>query len=89
MIANVYVVPPKSSASRRVHTTCAPSAVIPERPATRYTARAAPRPRAGSSAGAAAYLSRAGATRRATAPIAKLSVAATPVATITSHLGSR
>ena len=37
MIENVYVVPPSSSVNRRVHTTSAPSAVMPESAMAAYT----------------------------------------------------
>ena len=38
MIENVYTVPPKSSDSRRVQITSAPSAAHPDNPIARYTA---------------------------------------------------
>src|SRR4051812_32048113 len=78
----VYTVPPSISESRRVQTTSAPSADIPERAIARYTAQApAARPAPSSMAGSAVDASRVGAAEteraRAIAATVKLRAKAT------------
>ena len=75
----VYTVPPSTSESRRVQTTSAPSADIPERAIARYTAQApaARAPRSPFVAAAAGTSYRAGAAARARAIAATVTLRAT------------
>src|SRR4051812_30481432 len=75
---NVYTVPPSISESKRVQTTSAPRADIPERAIARYTAQEpAARPSASSDTGPAGTSYRGGAAARARAIAATAALRAT------------